>query len=253
MTTNKARRYGMVIDLDRCTGCGACMIACAAENNVAPGESRATPRTGITLMRVHPVSGGEGEPLQAFVPLMCMQCEHETPCVHVCPQQAVEVDAATGIVTQMPQRCLGCRYCMAACPYHARYFNWWDPAWPAGMEKTLNPGVAVRMRGVVEKCNMCHDRLHAAEDQAAAAGSAEREPRSYVPACVEACPTGAMAFGDLADPQSEVAQAARAPSAFRLLEKLGTEPKVYYKSNRPWVRAIQEQHGAPAGQEVKHG
>jgi Fe-S-cluster-containing dehydrogenase component len=234
--TAKKHRYGMVIDLDRCTGCGACMIACAAENNVPPAPPRATPRTGITPMLVHTVSNGASgaERREAFLPVMCMQCEHETPCVSVCPQQAVQVDAATGIVTQMPQRCLGCRYCMTACPYHARYFNWWDPSWPAGMERTLNPGVATRMRGVVEKCNLCHARLHAAEDLAAAAGTV---PAGYVPACVEACPTSAILFGDLADGNSAVVRESRAPSAFRLLAKLGTEPKVFYKSNRPWLKA----------------
>ena len=100
----------------------------------------------------------------------------------------MDVDPETGIVGQMPERCLGCRYCMTACPYHARYFNWWDPAWPAGMEKTLNPDVAPRMRGVVEKCNFCHGRLHAAKTKAAAAGKREIDPADYVPACVEACP-----------------------------------------------------------------
>jgi len=246
----KNRRYGMVIDLDRCTGCGACMIACASENNV-PVNAAATPRTGITPMRVQPISNNQDGPgrREAFIPLMCMQCEHETPCVSVCPQQAVEVDRATGIVTQMPQRCLGCRYCMTACPYHARYFNWWDPQWPAGMEVTLNPGVAVRMRGVVEKCNLCHSRLHAAEDKAALE---KQRAGDYLPACVEACPTQAITFGDLADPESKVAKAAHAPGSFRLLEKLGTEPKVYYRSDREWVRALA---GTPATttKEVQHG
>src|SRR5581483_11648525 len=114
-------RYGMVIDLDRCTGCGACMVACAAENNVPPLPPQATPRTGVTPMLVHRVSNGrEGaERREAYLPIACMQCGNETPCVSVCPQQAVQADAATGIVMQMAQRCLGCRYCMAACPYHA--------------------------------------------------------------------------------------------------------------------------------------
>jgi molybdopterin-containing oxidoreductase family iron-sulfur binding subunit len=227
----------MVIDVDRCTGCGACMLACAAENNV-PSLPAATARTGLTPMLVHQVSGGDSG--VAFIPVLCMQCDHETPCVTVCPQQAVQVDQKTGIVVQMPQRCLGCRYCMAACPYHARYFNWWDPAWPAGLEMTLNPGVAVRMRGVVEKCNLCPARLHSAEDKAAAAGKKQIDPADYIPACAEACPTEAIRFGDLNDPQSQVTEAAGAADTFRLLARLGTEPKVYYRSKRPWVRALAE-------------
>jgi molybdopterin-containing oxidoreductase family iron-sulfur binding subunit len=150
----------------------------------------------------------------------------------------VDVDPETGIVGQMPERCLGCRYCMVACPYHARYFNWWDPKWPAGMEKTLNPDVAPRMRGVVEKCNFCHGRWHAAQQKAAAAGQREIDAADYVPACVEACPTGALRFGDLNDPATEVAQDAARPESFRLLEKIGTEPKIHYRSRRDWVREI---------------
>jgi len=238
-------RYGMVIDVDRCIGCGACMVACAAENNVPPLPPGATPRTGITPMLVHRVSNGSDS---AFIPITCMHCEHETPCVSVCPQRAIEVDKATGIVMQMPQRCLGCRYCMTACPYHARYFNWWDPAWPPGMEKSLNPGVSVRMRGVVEKCNLCHSRLHAATEKAAAAGRPEIDPRDYVPACVEACPTQAIEFGNLGDLHDPAAQSSGAPEAFRLLARLGTEPKIYYKSKRAWVQALAE----PGAREVKH-
>jgi menaquinone reductase, iron-sulfur cluster-binding subunit len=234
-------RYGMVIDLDRCTGCGACMIACAAENNVPP-LPQASLRKGITPMLVHKVTNGlDGQDeREVFIPMPCMQCEHETPCVSVCPVQAAELDPATGIVVQMPQRCIGCRYCMAACPYHARYFNWWDPSWPPGMEKSLNPGVSVRMRGVVEKCNLCPSRLHAAQEKAAAAGRKEIDLADYVPACVEACPTAAILFGDLANEKDPVSSAAKSPNAFRLLEALGTEPKIYYKSQRAWVKGLAE-------------
>jgi molybdopterin-containing oxidoreductase family iron-sulfur binding subunit len=132
---------------------------------------------------------------------------------------------------------------MTACPYHARFFNWWDPTWPAGMEKTLNPGVAPRMRGVVEKCNFCHARLQAAQDKAAASGKNELDPADYVPACVEACPTGAITFGDLADASSEVARQSRDGASFRLLPKLGTEPKVYYRSELRWMREVAERGG----------
>jgi molybdopterin-containing oxidoreductase family iron-sulfur binding subunit len=181
-----------------------------------------------------------------------MHCEHDTPCVKVCPQQAVDIDKATGIVMQMPQRCLGCRYCMTACPYHARYFNWWDPSWPPGMEKSLSPGVAVRMRGVVEKCNLCHARLHAAKEKAAAAGEREINSADYIPACVEACPTSAIHFGNLADPSDPVTKEAHSPDAFRLLARLGTEPKVYYRSKEAWVKALAEPN-SPQEPEVQHG
>lgn len=236
--TTKSARYGMAIDLDRCTGCGACMIACAVENNVPPANAEATPRTGITWMRVYQISNGAPFPESraAFIPVMCQQCGKDTPCAAVCPQEAVEADPATGIVDQMPQRCLGCRYCMAACPYHARYFNWWDPKWPAGMAQTLNPGVATRMRGVVEKCNFCHGRLHEARAKAAAEGRRDLRQGEYLPACAEACPAAAIVFGDLNDPLSEVSRLARDRNSFRILERLGTEPKIYYRTARQWVR-----------------
>jgi molybdopterin-containing oxidoreductase family iron-sulfur binding subunit len=246
-------RYGMVIDLDRCTGCGACMVACAAENNVPPLPARATPRTGITPMLVHKVSNGmEGAAQrEVFIPVACMQCDKETPCVSVCPQQAVELDKATGIVMQIPQRCLGCRYCMTACPYHARYFNWWDPAWPEAMEKSLNPRVAVRMRGVVEKCNLCHSRLHNAMEEAAATGKKEIALADYVPACVEACPTQTILFGNLADEKDPASVAAHSPEAFRLLARIGTEPKIHYRSKEAWVRALAERESVHA-KEASH-
>lgn len=248
----KQSRYGMVIDLDRCNGCGSCMVACAVENNVAPAEAKANARTGITWLRVFPVANQEVFPKSdvVFVPMTCQQCGTETPCVTVCPQNAVEVDEATGIVGQIPQRCLGCRYCMAACPYHARYFNWWDPTWPDGMEKALNPEVAPRMRGVVEKCNFCHGRLHAAKARAAADGKREINPNDYVPACVETCPSQAIVFGDLADESSDVAKLSQNPDTFRFLSRLGTEPKVYYHSEKQWVKEMMEETMSRSKKEV---
>ena len=110
-----------------------------------------------------------------------------------------------------------------------------------------------RMRGVVEKCNLCHARMHEAQDRAAAAGRREIDPADYVPSCVEACPAHAIVFGDLADPSSEVARLAKGPNAFRLLARLGTEPKVFYHSEKPWVRALADRGGAAPAQEESRG
>ena len=237
-TYGKNHRYGMVIDLDRCTGCGACMVACAVENNVPPGDPAANERTGISWLRVYRMNDGKPLPetRTAFVPVPCQQCGVSTPCLSVCPQNAVDVDQSSGIVGQIPVRCLGCRYCMAACPYHARSFNWWDPVWPAEMRGSLNPDVSTRTRGVVEKCNFCFHRLQAARAKAAAEGRLDEGPEAYQPACVEACPAAAIVFGDLDDPGSAVSKAAAGEGTFRLLEKLGTDPKVVYRSGRAWVR-----------------
>jgi molybdopterin-containing oxidoreductase family iron-sulfur binding subunit len=142
---------------------------------------------------------------------------------------------------------------MTACPYHARYFNWWDPEWPKGMETTLNPDVSTRMRGVVEKCNFCHGRLQAARAKAAAEGRREITDAEYVPACVESCPTKAIQFGNLADTNSEFSRHAKDKSSFRLLEPLGTEPKVYFHSEQSWVHIKMNAKLSGAVKEEVHG
>ncbi|MGD8924893.1 MAG: 4Fe-4S dicluster domain-containing protein, partial [Syntrophobacterales bacterium] len=151
---------------------------------------------------------------------------------------ATQRDEETGLVNHIPVRCIGCRYCISACSYHARYFNWWDPKWPKPMEAMLTPDVSTRMRGVVEKCTMCVHRLQLAKEKAFMEGRRELHEGEYVPACVEACPAKAMTFGNLLDAHSEVAKLAKSPHAFRLLERLGTEPKVYYLSTQDWIRKL---------------
>lgn len=223
-------RWGMVIDLDRCNGCQACVVACKVENNVAPtGPGEAAQARSISWMRLASMAVPEHgtERSEQLIPLPCMHCENP-PCVKVCPATATTIDAE-GIVAQVYPRCIGCRYCTTACPYTVRQFNWKDVEFPAPMEQGLSPDVSIRPRGVVEKCSFCHHRLQKARDRARFE-QRELEDGEYLPACVETCPTGAMTFGDLDDPMSEVARLAESPRAFRLMEELGTRPKVTYLS-----------------------
>ena len=223
-------RWGMVIDLDRCTACQACVVACQVENNVPP-PTRQDAEAGRALSWIRLVSFADGEhgtrPGLHMTPLLCMHCEHP-PCIKVCPAKATRQDHE-GLVGQIYPRCIGCRYCTTACPYTVRQFNWTKPQWPEPMQNGLSPDVSVRPRGVVEKCSFCHHRLQLAKDKARAEDRPLREG-DYLPACVESCPAEAMFFGDLDDPRSIVARLTESPRAFRLLEELGTGPKVIYLS-----------------------
>jgi menaquinone reductase, iron-sulfur cluster-binding subunit len=223
-------RWGMVIDLDRCTACQACVVACQVENNIPPADHADSDRgRGIAWIRVAPFDEGEHgtRPELRLVPLPCMHCE-KPPCMKVCPARATRIDSE-GIVGQVYARCIGCRYCTTACPYTVRRFNWTRPEWPEPMEESLSPDVSVRPRGVVEKCSFCHHRLQVARDKARMEGRALHDG-DYMPACVESCPAEAMFFGDLDDPRSVVSRLSAGPRAFRLLEELGTKPKVIYLS-----------------------
>lgn len=239
----KSKRYGMVINLDMCTGCGSCMVACMAENNVPFKEDESDKLLSITWMRVFKMSNKKKFPDAeiCYLPRPCQHCAGQgthghAPCVSVCPATATDQSAETGIVSQIYTRCFGCRYCMAACPYHARYFNWWDPVWPKGMEKYLSPNVSPRMRGVVEKCSFCFHRYQLAMDKAYSEGRRELEEDEYQTACTQACPANAITFGDLDNPKHKVYKLKKDPNAFRLLERLHTNTKVYYVSSKEWVR-----------------
>ena len=203
-------RWGMVIDLDKCTGCQACTVACRMENNVPfAGQELTEADRAIFWNEVLTHIEGEYPNVKAtIIPRPCFHCENP-PCVKVCPVGATYKDEESGLVLQRYDRCIGCRYCTVACPYGARYFNWYQPKWPEGTQAYQNPDVPLRPKGVVEKCLFCVHRLP-------------------IPACVQACSSGARFFGDLDDPNSEVAQLARSPRAIRLLEDLGTEPNCIY-------------------------
>jgi len=225
------RRWGMVIDLDRCTGCAACVAACKAENNV-PEVSPEEARMGrvMSWMRIARSEDAEGERASiSMVPALCYHCE-TAPCTWVCPVHAT-YKGIDGIVGQTYPRCIGCRYCMAACPYTVKVFNWSEPRWEASLREHTNPDVSLRYHGVVEKCTFCSHRLMRARDDAAVEDRDVRE-EEYQPACVEVCPAKAMVFGDLEDEDSRVATAARSPRAHQMLEELGTEPAVYYLDER---------------------
>jgi molybdopterin-containing oxidoreductase family iron-sulfur binding subunit len=221
------RLWGMAIDLDRCTACQSCVVACSVENNQMLGnpEEAAMGRV-IRWIRVQPVmTKSAGGSRQSLAPMPCMQCE-DPPCIKVCPTAATFLDPE-GIVGQVYPRCIGCRYCVNSCPYTAKFFNWETPQWPGAMAEAQNPDVSPRYKGIVEKCLFCHQRLQRAKEKAAFEKRALAEG-DYVPACVSACPAKAIAFGDLNDPRSEVSRLSQSPRAYRLLEELGTEPKVSY-------------------------
>lgn len=220
-------RWGMVIDLDRCTGCQACVIACKQENNVPycePSEAEKGRRISWISIRCV-VDGSLPDVNLKFMPILCQHCDRP-PCIDVCPTGATYKNQE-GIVAQIYPRCIGCRYCANACPYSIKYFNWFAPRWPEEMTRMQNPDVSVRPRGVIEKCTFCHHRLMKGKERAKSEGRPFTE-KDYKPACVQSCPTSAMAFGDLDDPNSDVSRLAKSERAFRFLEELGTQPKVIY-------------------------
>jgi molybdopterin-containing oxidoreductase family iron-sulfur binding subunit len=220
-------RWGMVIDLDRCTGCQACVVACSVENNQMLGspEEAAMGRI-IRWLKILPITSEEGSQVRmSLIPMPCQQCE-DPPCTRVCPTSATFMNPE-GIVGQVYNRCIGCRYCVNACPYTCKFFNWGDLQWPSEVEMPFNPDVSVRYKGVVEKCLFCHQRLQRAKDRARAEGRKIQEG-DYIPACVSACPAQAIAFGNLKDPESQVSKLATSRRAYKILEELGTKPKVIY-------------------------
>jgi molybdopterin-containing oxidoreductase family iron-sulfur binding subunit len=245
-------RWGLAIDLDACTGCQACVVACQAENNVpsvgpvdvdygrslhwlrverwwdrgpvgAGGAHGAVPRgIGVAHAAEAPAAG---PPRARFLPMLCQHCE-VAPCEPVCPVFAA-YHTTEGLNAQVYNRCVGTRYCGNNCPYMVRRFNWFRADWPAPLNLQLNPDVTVRDRGVMEKCTMCVQRIIAGKDRARDGG---RRPRDgeIVTACQQTCPTQAIVFGDLKDGQSRVSRLSVSGRGYHVLGELGTRPAVTY-------------------------
>lgn len=214
-------KFGMVIDLGLCIGCRRCSLACKLENNVpdiiSPPYIMLFERSDKNLKdfvtpseeELHE-NGLEYTKLRrdkSYIPMQCNHCE-KAPCVKVCPT-AASYKAPDGIVMIDYSKCIGCRYCMLACPYNARRFNWLKSEIPP---ERVNPEVPIRPHGVVEKCTFCVHRTRV--------GRTTR--------CVEACPNKVRTFGNLNDPNSEVSKLVAKEMGFRLKERLNTGPQIYY-------------------------
>ncbi len=198
-------KYGMVIDLRRCIGCNACTIACKQQNGTPPTIFYS--HTGITEVGTYPNAR------QTPLPVLCNHCT-DAPCVDVCPTGA-SVKQANGIVTIDANKCIGCRYCMVACPYNVRQFIGSAPAgyYPdKGLTSYETVAYSTHQVGTVEKCNFCADRVAAGQ----------------LPACVLTCPAQARFFGDLDDPTSQVSLLIMEHNALPLNPEAGTKPNVFY-------------------------
>ncbi|MBI3579819.1 MAG: 4Fe-4S dicluster domain-containing protein [Ignavibacteriales bacterium] len=228
-------RWGMTIDLDKCTGCSACVTACYAENNLpVVGKKQVELGRELSWLRIEryfddpPKHPSEKYVLNAeFLPMLCQQCDN-APCETVCPVYAT-YHTPEGLNAQVYNRCVGTRYCSNNCPYKVRRFNWFDYEFPEPLNWQLNPDVTVRSKGVMEKCTFCVQRTMEAKNNARQEGRKVMDGE-VVTACQQACPTQAIVFGDLKDPESKVNKLREnnKPRDYRVLEELNTQPAVVY-------------------------
>ena len=227
-------KWGMVIDVDKCTGCQACVVACQSENNVPINtEDLFNQRRAIQWIRVERYWEGEFPDVKArFIPILCQHCG-DAPCEPVCPVFATYHNPE-GLNVQVYNRCIGTRFCANNCPYQVRFFNFWEPEWPESLTNQLNPDVTVRSRGIMEKCTFCVQRIRRTTREARRDGlEVEDGNRELNPACVNSCPTDALLFGDLNDADSKVAkkrehEMGEHGRGYSLFEDLGTDPNVLY-------------------------
>jgi molybdopterin-containing oxidoreductase family iron-sulfur binding subunit len=217
----------MAVDLDRCTGCEACVVACHAENNIPTvGAEEAARGRAMHWIRVERYWEGEFPDARLkFRPVLCQQCS-AAPCESVCPTYASH-HTDEGLNAQVYNRCVGTRYCANACPYNVRFFNFFNPIWEKPLHLQLNPDVSVREVGVMEKCTFCVQRIKGAELQASEE-QRELKDGEIKPACAQSCPATAIVFGDLNDPESQVSRLAKSGRGAKLLEEVGAEPNITY-------------------------
>jgi Fe-S-cluster-containing dehydrogenase component len=220
--------WAMTIDLSACTGCSACVVGCQVENNVpVVGRDEVARHREMHWIRLDRYYRGDDDSLAvSHQPMLCQHCDN-APCEAVCPVLAT-VHSSEGLNQQIYNRCVGTRYCANTCPYKVRRFNWFEyPRDDETANHALNPDVVVRERGVMEKCSFCAQRIQEAK------GAARREGRPIADgeiqtACQQSCPTHAITFGDLSDPESAVSKAMALPRAYRVLEELNVKPSIGY-------------------------
>lgn len=224
----KGYRWGMAIDLNSCTGCGACVVSCQAENNIpVVGKKYALSHKEMHWMRIDRYySGDTDNPSVVYQPMLCQHCEN-APCETVCPVLA-SVHSPEGLNEQVYNRCVGTRYCENNCPYKVRRFNWFgftDVASPLNL--VFNPDITVRTRGIMEKCTFCVQRLAAAKDKAKDEGRAVRDGEAKT-ACQQSCPTEAIIFGNMNDQGSTVAKVKADPRGYHVLEEINVRSSITY-------------------------